>query len=94
MMFNAKEVGQRIRERRMELSLSLPQAALELHLSADHLRKIEKGTRNPPLELLGPLSNYLDVSIQYLLSGEDEKVELIEQLDKVIHIIQDVKTKI
>lgn len=93
MIFDAKETGQRIRTRRNELKISPTKAALDLHVSPDYLRKIELGHRNPSIDLLLSLSEYLDVSMDYLTKGNRRSRALHTEIDDVIKKLTAIQEK-
>lgn len=80
MAINAKQVGQRIRQRRQTLGISTAKAAADLCISVDHLRKVELGYYIPPLVLIDSLSEYLHVSIDYLVRGRCVASDVVEKL--------------
>lgn len=84
MTFNAQEAGQRIRNRRTELNIPIAKAAFDLHISIEYLRKVELGHKSPSLETLLSLSEYLDVSTDYLSRGHTTRSDLSEKIDSVI----------
>jgi len=90
MIYNAKETGKRLRDCRRERSISLQKASIDLCVSLDHLRRIETGAKAPSLDLLMMLSDYLGVSIDYLLKGDhrsktrDELIAVINQLNDIV----------
>lgn len=84
MTFNAQEAGQRIRNRRTELNISLSKAALDLHITPEYLRKVELGHSSPSLDILLSLSEYLDVSTDYLSKGYTCRPDLSTRIDSVI----------
>ena len=47
--------------------------ALDLNMSREALSHYENGTRSPDLQMLRQLSNYFDVSIDFLVNGEEYK---------------------
>lgn len=65
-------LGDRIRERRKELRLSLKELAKRGSISTTYLWEIEKGqASNPGGEILFRLSKVLGVSIDLLMSGNE-----------------------
>ena len=89
MTYNAKETGKRLRDCRKERGISLQKESIDLCVSLDHLRRIETGAKAPSLDLLIMLSDYLSVSIDYLLKGDcrsktrDELIAVISQLNDI-----------
>jgi transcriptional regulator with XRE-family HTH domain len=47
--------------------------ALDLNMSREALSHYENGKRSPDLQMLRQLSNYFDVSIDFLVNGEEYK---------------------
>lgn len=47
--------------------------ALDLNMSREALSHYENGKRSPDLQMLRQLSNYFDVSIDFLINGEEYK---------------------
>ena len=45
--------------------------AMDLSISREAISYYENGQRNPDLEMLVALSKYFNVSIDYLITGED-----------------------
>ncbi len=92
---NLKVVGNRIREIRIELRLSQKEMAAALEIPGPKLSKIESGVHAPGYSFLYKLSTVLNVSIDYLVSGEGEmllksksrtavsKNSILERLDNV-----------
>ncbi len=56
---------------RKEKHLSQLKCAMDLNISREALSYYENGHRNPDLAMLLRLSDYFDVSIHYLITGED-----------------------
>lgn len=94
MVFSAKDAGQRIRDRRKELHISMAQASYDLGVSADHLRRIERGERTLHSDFLLSVSEYLQISASYIITGDQERLELRKELGEVIHTLQAIQSKI
>ena len=51
--------------------LNQQKVALDLNISREALSYYENGKREPSLELLKKMSDYFNVSIDYLITGKD-----------------------
>ena len=60
-----------LREIRKKKGLSQVKVAMDLNISREALSYYENGKRNPDLQMLRLLSEYFDVSIDYLINGRD-----------------------
>ena len=69
MNYNPKEFGMRITKLRKELGKTQQETADLLHTSLDNYRGIEKGRRNPSLDLLVAMSDAFGVSLDRLVLG-------------------------
>ena len=69
MRFDAKEFGGRIRDLRKKKGITQEQLSIMLNVSANHLAKVETGSRCYSIELLQDLSSCLNVRTDYLLNG-------------------------
>ena len=69
MRFDAKEFGGRIRDLRKKKGITQEQLSTMLNVSANHLAKVETGSRCCSIELLQELSDCLNVGTDYLLNG-------------------------
>ena len=91
------EVGEKIKQIRKDKGLQQKAVALEVGLDQSNYNKVENGKREPSLEVLQKLSIILGVSIDELLSPENnkkpsvvtvedktisEKIRLMEQLEE------------
>ncbi|KEI09317.1 hypothetical protein Z957_05305 [Clostridium sp. K25] len=90
-MNNLNTLGDRIAFLRTEKSLT--QRALMDLLNFENLSKYEKNQREPKLELLIELANFFNVSLDWLITGEDKNVNssnhiLNELNDDEINIIK------
>lgn len=69
MNYDPKEFGIRIANMRRKLGKTQQEMADLLHTSLDNYRGIEKGRRNPSLDLLVTLSDVCNVTLDYLVLG-------------------------
>lgn len=60
-----------LREIRKKRNLNQQKVAMDLHISRESLSYYENGKREPSLMLLVEMSNYFNVSINYLITGEE-----------------------
>ena len=60
-----------LREIRKKRGLSQVKVAMDLNISREALSYYENGKRNPDLQMLRLLSEYFDVSIDYLVNGKE-----------------------
>lgn len=58
---------------RKEKGLNQQKVALDLNISREALSHYENGKREPSLALLLKMSNYFNVSINYLITGKEFK---------------------
>lgn len=69
MNYNPKEFGSRITKLRKEFGETQQETADRLHTSVDNYRGIEKGRRNPSLDLLVAMSEAFNVTLDCLVLG-------------------------
>ncbi len=99
------EMGARLRKIRGRLKMSQKDFAKALDITGGYLSTIESGLRNPPFELLHKISQYYDISLNYLALGVGDMflidshrglmdrrkiIEDIETLDDLIWVCQRV----
>lgn len=60
-----------LREIRKKKRLSQLKVAMDLCISREALSYYENGKRSPDIDMLVKLSEYFDVSIDYLIKGEE-----------------------
>lgn len=60
-----------LREIRKSKNFSQVKVALDLNMSRETLSRYETGARNPSIEMLVKFSDYYNVSIDYLIRGEE-----------------------
>ena len=58
---------------RKEKNLNQQKVAYDLHISRESLSYYENGKREPDLSLLVRMSEYFNVSINYLITGKEFK---------------------
>ena len=68
-----KGMGKRLRAYRLESSLTQDKMAEILDVSLKHYSELERGITGLSIEKLIFLSNYLGLSLDYLLKGEQNK---------------------
>lgn len=56
---------------RNQRHLNQQKIALDLNVSREAISYYENGKRNPDIQMLISLSNYFNVSIDYLITGEE-----------------------
>lgn len=60
-----------LKEIRKKKKLSQLKVAMDLNISREALSYYENGKRNPDTNMLISMSNYFNVSIHYLIVGEE-----------------------
>ena len=60
-----------LREIRKEKHLNQQKVAMDLHITREALSHYENGRREPTLAMLVKMSEYFNVSIDYLITGKD-----------------------
>lgn len=58
---------------RKQQNLNQQKVAMDLNISREALSHYENGNREPSLSLLVQMSQYFNVSINYLITGEEFK---------------------
>ena len=66
-----QKIAERIKQLRKEKNLNQQKVALDLHISREALSHYETGKREPSLNLLLLMAKYFKVSIEYLITGDD-----------------------
>jgi len=72
MSFDAVACGQRVRSLRQLHGMTQEQLAGRLHVSIDHLGKVEISKRRCSLDLLIEIAEEFHVSMDYLLLGREK----------------------
>lgn len=88
MKLDFKECGKRIQQLRKERGLTQEQLAEQLNVSQNTIAKIEFGLRRPFVDFLIELSEFFNISTNYLVLGvhaeEVDNKALKEDIDKAI----------
>ena len=92
MRHDLKECGKRIQQLRKERELTQEQLAEKLNVSQNTIAKIESGLRRPSIDFLLEISEFFNVSTNYLVFGvhaedvEDEKSkkDIDETIEKLL----------
>lgn len=80
MNYSAIETRKRIQELRKERGLIQVKLAEQLHISLRHLQKLESGERSGSIEALAEISLFFQVSLDYIILGKLQDVEMRTQL--------------
>lgn len=105
MRHDIKECGKRIQQLRKERELTQEQLAEKLNVSQNTIAKIESGLRRPSIDFLLEISEFFNVSTNYLVFGvhaedaEDEKLkkdidEAIKKIDQTIEKLLEKKEEL
>lgn len=60
-----------LKQIRKERNLNQLKVAMDLNISREALSHYENGKREPSIDILNKLSRYFNVSIDYLINGEE-----------------------
>ena len=71
MYFNQNEIGIRFRDLRKRRGLTIEKLANELNYSHSHMSKAERGVHCYSIDLLIDLSEYFNVSLDFLILGRE-----------------------
>ncbi|MBR4893457.1 MAG: helix-turn-helix transcriptional regulator [Clostridia bacterium] len=62
-----------LKQIRKERNLNQLKVAIDLNISREALSHYENGKREPSLDMLNKMSKYFNVSIDYLINGDEFK---------------------
>lgn len=85
---NYKEIGNRIKNRRKELSITQEQIAEYLDVNPSHISNIESGRSHPSLTSLINIANLLQCSIDLFVCGEYTYASNRSLEDDIYHALQ------
>ncbi len=89
MNYDMKESGKRIQQLRIQHECSQEQLAKELNIDRSNLSRIETGKRSCSLDLLIQISALFDVSLDFIILGQEKQAVSIEarQLKNDIEVL-------
>ena len=67
----ARDFMKGLKQIRKERNLNQLKVAMDLNISREALSHYENGRREPSIEMLNKLSEYFNVSIDYLINGKE-----------------------
>lgn len=73
--FDATEFAVRLSALRKARGMTQEEMAEDLNISLEHLSKMERGKRNPSIDLLVAMACYFHVSTDYLLMGKNHDTD-------------------
>lgn len=81
--YDAIALGLRIRSLRCDMKLSQKMFADNLRVNHDYITKIERGIKNPSIDLLIDIAQMASVSLDYLIFGRVEPADIGRRLNTV-----------
>lgn len=94
MSIDDKQIGQRMRARRIELGLSAPRVAEEMNFTVDHYRMLETGARKQTLATVTAFSELYHVSTDYLIHGYSNDDQIHSALETIISLLTNISNHI
>ncbi len=99
MFYDQKKSGAIIKKLRKDQGYTQERFADELNIDRSGIGKIETGDRGCSVDLLLAISDLLDVSVDYLLRGNDfaserKRIENKKELQEAIQKLQQLEEKI
>lgn len=86
-------IGSRIRElRKNRDNLSQAKLAEIMELTSASMSSIELGKSNPTSDLIIKLSQFFEVSTDYLLTGKEETKEISAEEHEILKVLREDKT--
>ena len=73
-----KQIGQRVKNERIKRNMSREKLAEVLELSSVYIGQIERGERKMSLDTLSSISDYLNISLDYLVNGHSNLPQEID----------------
>ena len=64
-----KQLGARIRYLRQQKNMTIEELALEAEINRNYLCDLERGTRNPTVNILNKIAKSLDITLSILFEG-------------------------
>lgn len=82
-------LGSRIREERQRARLTQEQLAELVGCNESYIGQIERGVKNPSLEIIVGIANALNVTVDYLLADNVKVDQLNGLMDEIITLIKE-----
>ena len=82
-------LGNRIREERKRANLTQEQLAELSNCNESYIGQIERGVKNPSLEVIVNIANALNVTVDYLLADNVRVDQLDDMLDEIVSLLKD-----
>ena len=94
MKYNPTEIGARIKSLRLNLGHSQESFSECLHISREHLARIESGSRNPSIDLIIEIADTADVTLDYLILGKTADTGLKQELHSIINALNNLEKRL
>lgn len=92
----AKLIGENIRALRRDRGLSQEQLALRADINASYMGQVERGEKNPTIDVLGKISQALQIPLEKIVQLDHSSSSLAESdgyADKIAHQINGLSLK-
>lgn len=83
-----KNVGNRIRDERLRARLTQWQLAEKAGCNESYIGQIERGAKNPSLEIIVNIANALNITVDYLLSDNIKTDQINGLFDEAIAVLK------
>ena len=90
MYYDPKECGSRIRKQVKICGYTQEQFAIMVNVTVQHLRNVMAGTKGCSLDLLVEIASVLDVSIDYLLTGQEH--HSVDARNRLLDVIGEISS--
>ena len=94
MKYNPTEIGSRIKLLRLTLGHSQESFSEHLHISREHLARIESGSRNPSIDLIIEIADAADVTLDYLILGKTVNTEIRHEIRSIISTLNNLEKRL
>ena len=94
MKYNPTEIGSRIKLLRLTLGHSQESFSEHLHISREHLSRIESGSRNPSIDLIIEIADAADVTLDYLILGKTVNTEIRHEIRSIISTLNNLEKRL
>ena len=94
MKYNPTEIGSRLKLHRLTLGHSQESFSERLHISREHLSRIESGSRDPSIDLIIEISDAADVTLDYLILGKTVNTEIRHEIRSIISTLNNLEKRL